>query len=185
MAKYFKDKEFDTIGDWFFWCYSNLSMAHSAKRDGKEKYEPFHHMIKNKMYNELRNGKKQIASFFEDERVKLENHCCFYCGSTEDLTLDHLIPRESGGSDSGDNIVFACQSCNSSKSDNNLITFYSEKGELPPLLVLRKYLKIVYQFLKENDLLEKPYVDMKKLLPEKYNLELPAGTWPEPKDLRL
>ncbi len=37
---------------------------------------------------------------------------CTYCGSPDDLTFDHLIPRSRGGRTSWDNIVTACSPCN-------------------------------------------------------------------------
>jgi 5-methylcytosine-specific restriction endonuclease McrA len=37
---------------------------------------------------------------------------CAYCGSMEDLTFDHVIPRSKGGRTSWDNIVAACSPCN-------------------------------------------------------------------------
>lgn len=37
---------------------------------------------------------------------------CQYCGSGEDLTYDHLVPRSRGGRTTWDNIVAACSSCN-------------------------------------------------------------------------
>jgi 5-methylcytosine-specific restriction endonuclease McrA len=42
---------------------------------------------------------------------------CHYCGSTSDLTRDHIVPRSRGGSLEPDNIVYACRSCNSAKGD--------------------------------------------------------------------
>lgn len=40
---------------------------------------------------------------------------CVYCGSKDDLTFDHLIPRHRGGRTSWDNIVTACSPCNLKK----------------------------------------------------------------------
>ena len=37
---------------------------------------------------------------------------CVYCGSPDDLTFDHVIPRSKGGRTSWDNIVAACSPCN-------------------------------------------------------------------------
>lgn len=37
---------------------------------------------------------------------------CQYCGSTEDLTFDHVIPRSRGGRTSWENITTACAPCN-------------------------------------------------------------------------
>jgi 5-methylcytosine-specific restriction endonuclease McrA len=40
---------------------------------------------------------------------------CVYCGSPNELTFDHLIPRRLGGKTSWTNIVAACSSCNLKK----------------------------------------------------------------------
>jgi 5-methylcytosine-specific restriction endonuclease McrA len=40
---------------------------------------------------------------------------CQYCGSPEDLTFDHVIPRSKGGQTTWDNVVAACASCNLAK----------------------------------------------------------------------
>lgn len=40
---------------------------------------------------------------------------CVYCGSGEDLTFDHLVPRRLGGVTSWTNIVAACSNCNLKK----------------------------------------------------------------------
>jgi 5-methylcytosine-specific restriction endonuclease McrA len=37
---------------------------------------------------------------------------CAYCGSHEDLTFDHVVPRSKGGRTSWENIVAACSPCN-------------------------------------------------------------------------
>lgn len=41
--------------------------------------------------------------------------CCFYCGATGKLTVDHVVPLARGGSNSIDNIVPACSRCNCRK----------------------------------------------------------------------
>jgi hypothetical protein len=49
-----------------------------------------------------------------------DNHCCQYCGSTRNLTIDHLIPRCRGGLDTWENLVIACSKCNTEKGDKPL-----------------------------------------------------------------
>ncbi|MFY7786503.1 MAG: HNH endonuclease [Thermoflexibacteraceae bacterium] len=46
-----------------------------------------------------------------------DGHKCLYCGSREDLTLDHVQPRSRGGKTSWQNLVTACKRCNSKKGD--------------------------------------------------------------------
>ncbi|MCS7177271.1 MAG: HNH endonuclease [Candidatus Kapabacteria bacterium] len=43
---------------------------------------------------------------------------CQYCGTTEaELTIDHVIPRSRGGTDTWENLVCACIRCNNLKGD--------------------------------------------------------------------
>jgi hypothetical protein len=49
-----------------------------------------------------------------------DQHKCQYCGSTRKLTIDHVMPRSRGGGDTWENMVVACSSCNTKKSDRLL-----------------------------------------------------------------
>ena len=40
---------------------------------------------------------------------------CQYCGSKNELTFDHLLPRSKGGKTNWENVVTACSSCNVQK----------------------------------------------------------------------
>lgn len=42
---------------------------------------------------------------------------CRYCGKSPATTVDHVIPRSKGGSDSDRNLVGACAPCNTKKRD--------------------------------------------------------------------
>jgi len=44
-----------------------------------------------------------------------DNHSCVYCGSTNNLTIDHIRPRSRGGPTTSSNCVTACRSCNLAK----------------------------------------------------------------------
>lgn len=37
---------------------------------------------------------------------------CQYCGETDELTFDHVIPRALGGTTTWDNVIAACAPCN-------------------------------------------------------------------------
>lgn len=40
---------------------------------------------------------------------------CQYCGTREDLTFDHVVPRSRGGQTTWENVVAACSPCNLAK----------------------------------------------------------------------
>lgn len=44
-----------------------------------------------------------------------DNHACTYCGSTERLSIDHIVPISREGTDEDDNLTTACRACNSQK----------------------------------------------------------------------
>ena len=47
-----------------------------------------------------------------------DNYTCQYCGSTaKDMTIDHVVPKRSGGNASWENLVCCCRKCNMKKSD--------------------------------------------------------------------
>ena len=43
------------------------------------------------------------------------NNECAYCGSDENITLDHILPQCKGGLDIKTNVVACCHSCNQDK----------------------------------------------------------------------
>jgi 5-methylcytosine-specific restriction endonuclease McrA len=49
--------------------------------------------------------------------LRRDNFLCQYCGTSRNLTLDHLLPRSRGGENTWLNIVTACSKCNSRKGD--------------------------------------------------------------------
>ena len=42
---------------------------------------------------------------------------CVYCGSTENIQLDHIIPFSKGGASTIENLQLLCQKCNIEKSN--------------------------------------------------------------------
>jgi hypothetical protein len=138
--------EINTIGDLLHWSYANLAMAHAAVTAKADKYGRAHYMIRSRLFDGLNRQTMNIGSLADDERLKmvLPQACC-YCGNRESLSIDHLIPTKRGGLDTGDNLVWACRSCNSSKCATDMLEWFIAKNEFPPLLLLRRYLKLAIE----------------------------------------
>ena len=136
--------EVTTVGELLHWRYANLAMAHAAVKAKAQKYGRVHFMIRGRLYSGLRKKTMQIGALADDERLKmvLPQACC-YCGSREFLAADHLIPRKRGGANSGDNLVWACRACNSSKCASDALEWLAGRGQFPPILLLRRYLEPV------------------------------------------
>ncbi len=47
-----------------------------------------------------------------------DGYTCCYCGSTRGpMTVDHIVPKNLGGTDSWENLVCACDRCNNKKKN--------------------------------------------------------------------
>lgn len=174
-----REKEFKTVGEYFYWRYSNMAMAHIALKNSHKKYERLDYMIRAKMYKQLCDGNMNISTLYDDEKCKMNNINCCYCGCTEKLTLDHLIPRYSG-----DNIVYSCKSCNCSKNKNDLLVWYTNKDEFPPILVLRRYLKLAFMHFKDTAVFDLPISEIDNYT-DIFRLNLLPYRFPQPAYLRL
>lgn len=91
-----------------------ISEAHRANRDSGKETEGFH---TEKDWQEL---------------LIIFHGGCAYCGRSDvAMTRDHVIPVSRGGTDVISNILPACKSCNSSKSNIDLEVFLTRKGFQP------------------------------------------------------
>jgi 5-methylcytosine-specific restriction endonuclease McrA len=60
------------------------------------------------------------VTFSRRNIFKRDRYTCQYCGAqpgSEELTIDHVLPRSRGGPSSWENCVLACLKCNKRKAD--------------------------------------------------------------------
>ena len=60
--------------------------------------------------------------------------CCQRCGTEDNLSVDHIVPRSLGGTDNLDNLEVLCSSCNSSKGGR-----FFDSARTPPTLPVSFY----------------------------------------------
>ena len=172
----------NTVSERLFWCYANLAMAEAAVHKGCAKYGRAHFMIRTRLYNGLTSGDMSPASLMRDQiiRLKLPQECV-YCGATEHLSIDHIIPSNRGGNDSGDNAIWACRRCNSSKSDRDLFEWWAAtQSGFPPLFVVRIYLKQAMQYYETQGMMQTAWRTMPA---SPYDLNHLPETFPAPNEL--
>lgn len=82
----------------------------SVVEKGREKARARWHRWNDKLLlnrSEWRNRRNFVLS--------RDNYTCVYCGSQDNLHVDHAIPLTHGGSSDVDNLVTACRECNCGK----------------------------------------------------------------------
>ncbi|MBN2012931.1 HNH endonuclease [candidate division KSB1 bacterium] len=90
--------------------------------------------------------------------IKRDGYQCQYCSTkTGPFTIDHIIPKRSGGEDSWENLVCACIECNNKKRDRT--------PEEAGMTLLRKpkkpsHLYFIRYFVSTIDHRWKPYLFM-------------------------
>lgn len=126
-----------------------------------------------------------LGSIVEDERLKLIlPQACSYCASTESLSVDHLLARSRGGPESGDNIVWACRRCNSSKRDMDVLEWLQQRGEFPALYLLRRYLKLAIEYARSQEQMELSLADVNGVA-SPFSIAAIPKKYPPPSELRL
>jgi len=181
MAK----QQIETVRDLIYLSYSNLAMAHSAVMRKQEKYGPFNFMIRSRLFKGLQTGTMNMRTIFDDEKIKLQTgQICNYCGSSDKLSLDHIFPQKLGGRDDAENLIFACRTCNSSKGKKDLIEWMNHRGQFLPLMIIRRYLKLTFNYCSENGLLDKN-VDKLKNMELPFRIDLLPINFPNPSELIL
>lgn len=76
-----------------------------------------------------------------------DGYMCQYCGSTRELTIDHVVPRWVGGPHTWENLVACCRKCNLKKGDKTPAQAGMRLKKTPrrphyvPYLSLQKYMR--------------------------------------------
>ncbi len=66
---------------------------------------------------------RREVTFSRKNLYRRDNYACQYCGvrmPTEELSIDHVIPKSRGGKTAWDNCVLACIRCNTKKANKTL-----------------------------------------------------------------
>ncbi len=132
-------KYVNTIREELFYEYAKL-MSRTVF-DGKLNYG----FITDR-FKALRDGAITISGTMREwQREQEMPKVCVFCAGDVGLQTDHLIPRSRGGTDSADNIVWACAVCNASRSDMGVYAWLGlKKKDSLHRLVAGKYLKQLF-----------------------------------------
>jgi len=155
------DRDVKTIQDLIYYQYAKIIARKAfSVSDGKEAKKQHYGFVKN-TFLELKNGTKSWSEITrEDWQFVESDKKCIYCGREDNLHKEHIVPRslkikpecaECDRIQGIHNQIWACQECNSSKSDKGLYEFFRIKYpddkkfyDMIPPLAEKKYLKTIY-----------------------------------------
>lgn len=69
--------------------------------------------------------------------IRKRDKTCVYCGSSSNLSFDHIIPISRGGSSDKTNMVLACLKCNTSKNSKDVFEWCNEQKIKVPRIILK------------------------------------------------
>lgn len=180
-----KHPKYRNFGDYLYYAYANFQMFWVAYKQGKRKFDEDSIRFRASAFKKFRDGIWTINNLLRNNIAKIEcNDICWYCGKemkVGQLSVDHVFPRSKGGTDDMDNIIMCCQSCNSSKADKDLMDWYNEREEFPPYYVIALYLKLIYKYAVEHELLDK-YLDQIDNMDLPFNWKTIPMFYPNPED---
>ena len=140
-------------------CYHNARLVElSATINSPEQFQ--NPLMWSNFENRV-DGDVTMSSILKENQYQLKENLgvCTYCNQEAETTFDHIVPVAADGLNEIKNMVPACQSCNSSKSDRNILEWHQEH-EIPiDRVVLGKYLKLQWDEFEENGELDNPIPD--------------------------
>lgn len=98
----------------------------------------------------IKQQRKRLTSAAKEKIFIRDKYECQYCGSKEELEIDHIIPLSKGGNNDDSNLITACHKCNNLKSDKTLKEFVSS-GHCKNLDRVSKILETLEEKEQEQD----------------------------------
>lgn len=86
--------------------------------------------IKTSLYARVKSYRRRAAAPDAEAKAYIKTLMgdpCGYCGSRENIVIDHIHPVSKGGATTIDNLTAACRTCNAAKSDKSLVMFLLER----------------------------------------------------------
>ena len=155
------DRDVKTIRDQILFQYAKIIAKRAFSCADGEAAKRGHYGFIKKTFLDLQSGAMSWSDILrEDWQLVESDKQCIYCGATQGLAREHIVPRtlrikvDCSTCDRIQGIhnqVWACVSCNSAKGTRGLYEFYRSRPgagakffDHLPVLLEKKYLKTMY-----------------------------------------
>ena len=103
------DRSVKTLRDLIWYQYAKIAAKSAFGKDAKQKHYGF---VKS-MLMDLQSGKKKWSDILREDKQLVEaEKLCIYCGATDNLSYEHLVPKSLKIND-------RCPSCDTIQSIHN------------------------------------------------------------------
>lgn len=166
------DREVTTIRHLIHYQYAKIVAKSAIGEDHKKTGYGF---VKSIFRSFMASEKTWSDIIREDKQLIQSEKMCVYCGATENLSMDHIIPKslkikpecsKCGVIHEIHNLIWACNSCNSSKGTKGLYRYYRDKHrndakfyDKIPKLLEKKFLKNIFLCHQCNGTLDSGDID--------------------------
>lgn len=135
------------------WRKTEAGKVAEQKKEKKRLIHPGRRRYKQFLFLQSRVGPIECADRYQEWKVihaslmEEFDHACCYCGSPDDLTIDHVDPVCKGGGNTLNNLAPACFLCNSTKSGRSIEDFI---GAEKALQIREKLQRVASRFRSVN-----------------------------------
>ncbi len=138
-----------TIRDLIYWQYAAIMTGAATGR--KNEWG-----LRMSFLMKLKSGEISWSTSVAEWLLEMEKPgVCIYCGGTDALTTEHILPRSRGGENVTDNVVRVCRTCNSSKGSKGLYEWKGLDAKNDHSRIAEgKYLKYLYSRFEREGKLE-------------------------------
>ena len=156
------DREVKSIRDLIFYQYAKIIACSAFHVENGQEAKRQHYGFIKKTFRELKSGTRSWSEILREDKQSIDaDKACVYCGATENLQWEHIVPKSlrikpecatCPHIQEVHNLVLACRSCNGSKGTLGLYHFYEKRTvddspfvDMVPPLVEKKYLKTIFK----------------------------------------
>jgi 5-methylcytosine-specific restriction endonuclease McrA len=102
------------------WRTQHREQARKWRENRREVWLPKHREQQERRHERLNQNGGTLTDADWQLILKRYGYRCLACGSTTNLTLDHIVPLAHGGRHDADNVQPLCRACNASKRDHTI-----------------------------------------------------------------
>ena len=126
----------------------------------------------------MKNHNKKKTKLTSKARKKLLGERCRICRTTEDLSINHIIPISAGGTDDSENLETLCRKCNSKEYNDiikeSLVLYFRHNSQGEKIRTLKNEIRFNIEkeraYSRQMDNILEMYGEKIRLMREGYKL---------------